>query len=1228
MKNTLLVLVLFLLTACGTTKKPYFGSNKGHDRLQPGPPKKAIHSLYLIGDTGDSDGRGNYALLELQRMLEEESAASSIVFLGDQIYRTGMPKKKSPDRKRAENILNEQLDILKNYAGRAYFIAGEKDWNNGKAKGLKALKRQEDYLENYYPEKQKVKFYPSNGCADPKVVKITKDLIFVFLNTQWWLQDWTNEKKINQGCDIKSKYDLLKHIEEILTSYKNDEVVIFTHHPIYSNGNHGGCFSLKDHLFPFLESNNLAIPLPIIGSLVPIARNITGTKQDLVNAHYQGLMSEIENRALKLKMHVLFASAHDNGLQHFDRGKLQYVVSGSGSRTNHIGRGGTANFAYQKRGFCKVLFYEEFEAWLEVYALTNVNQKAELVYRVQLRAPRPGTVEDAISYPPINIPDTTLAANSNFKGDGLKKTFLGEQYRAIWATPVKAPVIDLENHFGGLIPVKKGGGMASNSLRVQKADGKQYILRSINKDYRKLVPADFGNLKLLDIMKDQNSASHPYGALIIPMLSKAAGVYYTHPKLVYLKHQKGLGNYNTQFPEELYLLEERPSGDWRDAEQFGQSSEIIGYTDLLEILREKKNHFVDQNWVCKSRLFDLLIHDWDRHDDQWRWATFKEGDKTVYRPIPRDRDQAFYKFVGIVPTYVSIFLMKQFKTMKADVKDIKNLAFNAKHFDRHFMNELEWKDWEKEIIKLQRNLTDEVVEQSIDAFPPETRGLDDAELIYKLKSRRNKLLEIGRKLYDFISKEVEITGTDNDDIFEITGEKDGNILVKVYVKRKDKGNLLKYKRTFYPKETKEIRLYGLRGKDVFTVMGASNNSISVRVIGGEDKDHITNETKGRKIIVYDDLTGIEMEGPKLKDKRSADLEVNEYDRHGFTYNANLPTVSFGSTQDDGFWIGGAFSWTAHAWRKTPYQSRQKIAFSIAPGSQDAIQLTYDGHFPKTVGQLDFSPSFALNYPRYENYFGLGNESINPGRETQFNWVRLQSLIIEPMLQVNSKEGNTTLHFGPLFESHDIKNTVGRVSADEALGFRENEFERRNFLGARLKFQTGFVNDGVFPANGFKLGSSLHYLNSLSKDEEVVNFDANMQFYLTLVYTPKIVLANNIGYQKIFGEPQFYQYPDLGNTTNLRGFRNNRFRGKSAFYQNIDLRMHLFKWNNNWLPMDVGIIGGYDYGRVWLSEENSEQWHNSQTIGVWMNILGMAVLQPHYSFTGEGNAFSLRIGFNF
>jgi hypothetical protein len=50
--------------------------------------------------------------------------------------------------------------------------------------------------------------------------------------------------------------------------------------------------------------------------------------------------------------------------------------------------------------------------------------------------------------------------------------------------------------------------------------------------------------------------------------------------------------------------------------------------------------YIDEAEYIKARLFDMLIGDWNRNEDQWRWGEYKKK-KIVYKPIPRDRDQAF-----------------------------------------------------------------------------------------------------------------------------------------------------------------------------------------------------------------------------------------------------------------------------------------------------------------------------------------------------------------------------------------------------------------------------------------------------------------------------------------------------------------------------------------------------------------------------------------------------------
>lgn len=1233
MKWTILFFSLLAL-GCSTVKAPYYSTEEANwQQESKGPSESPQRTLFLVGDAGQLDDElngQNFVLSTVERHLRRTQAPTDLVFLGDNIYPLGLPSKKNEERQLSESILESQLKLAQSVNGNTYFIAGNHDWKKGKKGGLKRIKRQEKYVESFYDDDfdKKVKFYPSDGCGDPKVVKVSKDLVYVFIDSQWWLHDWDSEKKMNKGCDIKTRGDLLVRMEEIFMNYKNDELVVFMHHPMKSNGTHGGYFSFNHHLFPLREVNgNLWIPLPVIGSAYPVFRQTTGSVQDISHHLYQEFISGLTDAAEKWDVNVTFASGHEHNLQYFDDEEIKHVISGSGSKVTYAAAGGETEYSSEARGYVKIDFYSNAEVWIEYYTVAEFGAEPVLEFRKQMRKPKAGAIKTEISYLPVSSKDTVIAANKMFEGSNFMKFWLGSQYRTIWATDVQVPTIDLESKHGGLTPIKKGGGMSSNSLRVEKENGQQYILRSINKDYTKLVDAKFANMKALNIMKDQNSASHPYGALMIPSLSKAAGIYSTQPELVYLKHQQGLGNYNAFFPEELYLLEQRPSGDWRDADYFGNSKDIIGYTDLLEILREKKNHFVDQEWVLKSRLFDLFIHDWDRHDDQWRWASFEQDDQTIYRPIPRDRDQVFYKFEGVIPVYVSTFLMKKFKTMKGNVRDVKNLSFNARYFDRYFLNDLEWDEWEKITKELQASMTDDVIDSSLLALPPEVRE-QNKEVIDLLKERRENMLEISRKLYDFISSEVEVSATDNDDLFELQHFEDGRLEVKYSVKRKSKGNLLKYQRTFHPDETKEVRLYGLRGKDEFIISGADNQSIKVRIIGGEDKDKLINNTKGRKLYAYDTIEGIEMVGEGIKDNTSDEVDVNEYDRYGFRYNTNLPLLRGGYTYDDGVWLGVTHTWTNHAWRKEPYQSKQLIAALVAPGSQDAFMFMYEGHFPELMKNVDFYPSIHIDYPTIENFFGYGNESINHDLEKQYNWVRKRAIKVEPLISFKSQNSFINLKFGPTFESVRLEDTDGRVSQDPEIGFSEEEFERHSFVGGKLMYHINYVDRETKPTNGLRFNASLAYTNDVTNTNELWSFGTSVQAYLAILSHPQLVLANNVGYQSINGEAQFYQYPSLGNRTYLRGFRNNRFRGEKAFYENLDLRLQLFDLDNRYLPMDIGVLGGFDVGRVWLDGEESDTWHHSQTLGMWMDVLEMVVLQPYYSYTKEGHYFSFRMSYNF
>ena len=65
-------------------------------------------------------------------------------------------------------------------------------------------------------------------------------------------------------------------------------------------------------------------------------------------------------------------------------------------------------------------------------------------------------------------------------------------------------------------------------------------------------------------------------------------------------------------------------------------------------------------------------------------------------------------------------------------------------------------------------------------------------------------------------------------------------------------------------------------------------------------------------------------------------------------------------------------------------------------------------------------------------------------------------------------------------------------------------------------------------------------------------------------------------------------------------------------------------------MSFGILGGYDYGRVWQKGENSEKWHQSFGGGLWINGLNTLTARLTYfkSIGDEEARIGFGLGFGF
>src|SRR5689334_17909912 len=95
----------------------------------------------------------------------------------------------------------------------------------------------------------------------------------------------------------------------------------------------------------------------------------------------------------------------------------------------------------------------------------------------------PGLGQSPDQNPGSNPAAIKMAANTDYNKAGkFKRVMLGDHYRKEWATAVDVEILDINTYAGGLTPVKMGGGLQTKSLRLDGANGQQYVLRSVNKD--------------------------------------------------------------------------------------------------------------------------------------------------------------------------------------------------------------------------------------------------------------------------------------------------------------------------------------------------------------------------------------------------------------------------------------------------------------------------------------------------------------------------------------------------------------------------------------------------------------------------------------------------------------------------------------------------------------------------------------------------------------------------
>jgi hypothetical protein len=312
--------------------------------------------VILVGDAGRPDPA---VLAAVRGWSGKAPARTLLVFLGDNVYEDGLPDGPAYDEKA---VLDRQIAAA--VGGHVVFVPGNHDWHGGRV----GIRRQAAHVQDAGGA---IRFRPTDGCPGPAVEEVLDGVRLIAFDTEWLLQRLPDAA----GCELGNEplRTVTARVGQALAEAGEELVVVVAHHPPWTYGAHGGFFDWRDHLFPLTRVASWAwIPLPLIGSLYPLARKNLAHDQDAYSDRYRAVQAQLAAAfsAYDGAAPLVFAGGHDHSLQVLGRrDPWDYVlVSGSASagRLTAVTHGPDTLFAHLAHGFMVLDLYSDARVLLRV----------------------------------------------------------------------------------------------------------------------------------------------------------------------------------------------------------------------------------------------------------------------------------------------------------------------------------------------------------------------------------------------------------------------------------------------------------------------------------------------------------------------------------------------------------------------------------------------------------------------------------------------------------------------------------------------------------------------------------------------------------------------------------------------------------------------------------------------------------------------------------------------
>jgi hypothetical protein len=849
----------------------------------------------------------------------------------------------------------------------------------------------------------------------------------------------------------------------------------------------------------------------------------------------------------------------------------------------------------------------------------------------------PGEAARAASSSAAQSETRTIVAGKEFARGGKWRFWFGDGYRKAWTTPAELPVLDLSTEAGGLTPLRQIGGFETEGLAMKGANGRSFTFRKLEKHPERVLPKEWQDSELEAIAIDQTAAAHPAATAIVGTLAQSVGILFYGSRLAVMPDVPALGEFRKTFGGTVGTFDEYPTPGYKGI------TEVVSSPDLWQKWREGgPENRVDSRAFLKARLFDLVVGNWDRHQGQWRWARIPG--QPLWEPLPEDADQAFTRYEGKAVAVARSVVPRFMRYSGEYPKRIEGLTTNNYDVTRWLLADAEWPVFEEVARELAAQMTDAAIDEALHQMPPAWYAVDGAQMTKDLRQRRDGIVAYARKFYIHLADRVDVRGTDRDDLARIRHLDDGSLELTLAPLGADGASGTPYyHRTFSPKETQEIRLYLLGGNDRVVASGPRKGGIHVRVLGEAGNDTVDDSQSGG--LDVQDAQGVTvLRGPGTKvSEREWKNPAPEKDRPWLeprNYGHwTVPMAQVYWEPNQAFMLGGGFTRTSWGFRKYPWANMQAFTLLYSTGYNN-VRASYGGQWRLSDTALVGSVKARFSGIENRNFYGFGNQTPDvPDKALHLTETNEYSVF--PALRYQPSRA-FELHVGAEAKVVETKGGDSLVEQEQVYGhgtFGEAgvraglEYDSRGRSVGMTELRGGAAPDATAaamapPVAGVRLLAETFFV---PKAWDVTgNFGGVGGSLAGYLGNQRLALATRVGGRALWGAYPWFESASIsGDSHEVRGYYDGRYRGDSSLYGNAELRWWLGKRKGAVLPLRWGLTTFCESGRVWYADESSKKWHTGYGLGLMLQLIGTPMALSGSMANGtEGIRFYVSGGYSF